>query len=391
VPDRIIVIVLDSFGIGPAPDAHRYGDESANTLGSIAKALPSWTLPQLSRLGLFSIPGVSMRPPDACPAGAYARLIPVSAGKDTTTGHFELAGLRLERPFPTYPNGFPVSLLQKFEGLIGTRTLGGMPASGTEIIQTLGAEHLRTGYPIVYTSADSVFQIACHSRVCDIRQLYEYCQIARDMLIGEHAVARVIARPFDGEPGKFYRTSQRRDFSVKPPGKTVLQAVVRQGMEVAAVGKIEDIYAGTGITQAVHVSGNDACMEATLALMGQDFSGLIMTNLTDFDTLYGHRRDIPGYARALSDFDRQVPALLRALKQDDILILTADHGCDPGYQGTDHTRENVPLLLVGQSVRPGVNRGTIRGFDAVAATVADALQLDYSCAGHSLWPDIRKP
>lgn len=388
---RVLLLVMDSVGVGELPDAGAYGDTGSNTLGNTAEALGGLSLPNLGRLGLGNIVGIAGTPPAAAPAAAYGRMAERSAGKDTTTGHWEMAGLILEQPFPVYPNGFPQDLIELYEKKIGRRVLGNKAASGTEIIKELGAEHMETGYPIVYTSADSVFQIAAHEEIIPIEELYAMCRVAREMLAGRHAVGRVIARPFLGEPGSFWRTVRRHDYSLKPPGKTVLHLLVENNIEVTAVGKINDIFAGEGISRVVASTSNAEGMDRTLALLLNDSPGrgLIFTNLVDFDMLYGHRNDPVGYGAALVELDRRIPELLEAMGEADLLIITADHGCDPTTPSTDHSREYVPLLVYGKAVKAGVNLGTRETFADVAATVADVFGLQ-TANGNSFWPEIKR-
>jgi len=341
---RAVIIVMDSVGIGELPDAAKYGDTGSNTLGNIAAAIKGFSLPNLERLGLGNIDGIKGFKAQPEPLGCYGRMAEQSAGKDTTTGHWEIAGIILDRPFPVYPDGFPADIIEEFERRINTKILGNVAASGTEIIKQLGQQHVMTGYPIVYTSADSVFQIAAHEEVIPIERLYEICRIARDLLQGEHAVGRVIARPFIGSDGNFTRTDRRRDFSLKPVGKTILDCAVEKGYQVKAVGKIEDIFGGRGITEAVHTHDNMDGVNRTLEYMREDFEGIIFTNLVDFDMIYGHRNNVEGYAEALRKFDERVPEILDALKPEDILMITADHGCDPTTGSTDHSREYVRCL-----------------------------------------------
>ena len=373
--DRVCLVVLDSVGIGELPDAPRFGDQGSHTLRHAAEAVGGLSAPHLERLGLGCIdriPGLAC--PDR-PAGAYGKMAERSAGKDTTTGHWELAGVILDRPFPVYPHGFPPEVIEAFERAIGRKVLGNKPASGTVIIEELGPEHLRTGCPIVYTSADSVFQIAAHERIIPVEELYRMCRIAREILTGPHAVGRVIARPFEGEPGAFRRTPRRRDFSLEPPRPTLLDRLVEAKLEVWAVGKIDDIFAGRGITEAVHTKDNMEGVDATVAFLKRTRGrrGLIFTNLVDFDTLWGHRNDAVAYARGLEAFDRRLPEVVEALGPRDVLIITADHGNDPTTPSTDHSREYVPLLVTGPRVRPGVDLGVRQTFADVAATVADML------------------
>lgn len=385
---RVIIIVLDSLGVGELPDAAAYGDLGSNTLANTSKAVGGLSLPNLGRLGLGHLTEVQGVPPDPAPSGAYGRMLEASAGKDTTIGHWELAGLISARPFPTYPNGFPRELMAEFERRIGRKTLGNYPASGTAIIAELGEEHMRTGYPIVYTSADSVFQVAAHQEVIPLEELYRICRIARELLKGEHNLARVIARPFIGVPGNFTRTERRKDFSAIPPSPTLLDKVLAAGQEVLAVGKIEDIFAGRGISRSAHTGSNMEGIDQILALMAEDVRGLIFANLVDFDMLYGHRNDPIGYARALEEFDLRLPEITASLRSDDVLFITADHGCDPTTPSTDHSREYVPLLASGARVQPGVNLGTRPTFADLAATAADLLGVEPPPDGTSFATEI---
>lgn len=388
---RVIIIVLDSVGIGELPDAPAYGDVGSNTLGSIAAKVKGFALPNMERLGLGCIRGISgFRAADG-PIGCFGKMAERSAGKDTTTGHWELAGITLDRPFPLYPQGFPEDVMHKFENAIGTKTLGNYPASGTEIIKVLGQQHVMTGYPIVYTSADSVFQIAAHEEVIPIERQYEICMTAREILTGEHAVGRVIARPFTGRDGNFTRTANRRDFSLKPLKKTMLDCVKEAGMEVKAVGKIEDIFAGQGITEAVHTHGNMDGVDKTLDFMKDSFDGLIFTNLVDFDMQFGHRNDVEGYAKALTEFDNRVPEIISAMDERDILVITADHGCDPSTQSTDHSREYVPLLVFGKQMRKGADLGVRSTFADLAQTVVRILGADGDFGASSFHKDLGLP
>ncbi|MDN5364282.1 MAG: phosphopentomutase [Eubacteriales bacterium] len=384
---KVTVIVLDSVGAGALPDAAEFGDEGVDTLGHIA-AVTDLRLPNLQQLGLGNLHPIRGVEPVPAPRAAFGKMAEKSRGKDTTTGHWEICGLILDKPFPTYPNGFPPDLIAAFERAIGRRVLGNKVASGTAIIEELGAEHMRTGYPIVYTSADSVFQVAAHEEVIPLDELYRICSIARELLTGPHAVARVIARPFVGRPGNFRRTYNRRDFSLAPPAPTLLDRLKEAGYAVVGIGKIEDIFAGRGLTRAVHTEGNMDGVDKTLNFMQEDMEGLIFTNLVDYDSLYGHRNDPEGYARALMDFDRRVPELLAALSPGDLLVITADHGCDPVSPGTDHTREYVPLLVYGSRVKAGYNLGIRETFADLGATVAEifgvSLPVGRSFAGEIL-------
>jgi phosphopentomutase len=373
---RVIIIVLDSMGVGELPDAAEYGDEGSNTLANTAKAVGGLSLPHMQELGLGNITSIEGVPPRDEALGAYGRMAEASAGKDTTTGHWEIAGIYSPQPLPTYPNGFPKELIEEYERRIGRKTLGNYPRSGTVIIQELGEEHMRTGYPIVYTSADSVFQVAAHEEVIPIEELYCICQIAREMLVGEHAVGRVIARPFIGEPGNFTRTERRKDFSILPPEPTLLDRLVAAGHSVMGVGKIEDIFAHRGLSQSVHSPNNMACVDQILAYMKGSQRGLIFTNLVDFDMLWGHRNNPQGYASGLQDFDRRLPEIMDTMMAQDILFLTADHGNDPTTPSTDHSREYVPLLAYGNAVKPGVDLGTRETFADLGATVAELLGIE---------------
>ena len=381
---RVFLIVLDSFGIGEEPDAAKFGDHGVNTLRSVSGS-PAFAAPNLTQLGLFNIDGVGCGTPVSAPSGAFARLQERSNGKDTTIGHWEIAGLVSPKALPTYPNGFPDEVIREFSQKTGRGVLCNKPYSGTEVIKDYGEEHLRTGSLIVYTSADSVFQIAAHEAVVPLEELYRDCQIAREMLQGNHGVGRVIARPFVGtNAANFKRTSNRHDFSITPPRATMLDEISAAGLAMIAVGKINDIFAGRGATRAIRTKNNDDGMRVTLSLAAEDFHGLAFINLVDFDMLYGHRRDIPGYAAAISAFDRWLPGFLAQLKPDDLLMITADHGCDPAYLvTTDHTREYVPWLITGQAVQPGVNLGTLQGFGNIAATVCAALNVPTQADGES--------
>lgn len=390
---RGIIIVMDSVGIGAQPDAGLYGDEGSNTLGHIHQALkdqPWFSLANLERLGLGHIDGVDYMDRSRQPIGSFARMMELSKGKDTTTGHWEIAGIIMDKAFPVYPDGFPPEIIRSFEEAIGRKTLGNYPASGTQIIADLGAEHMKTGFPIVYTSADSVFQIAAHEEVIPLESLYEMCRTARRILTGEHAVGRVIARPFVGLPGAFRRTENRRDFSLDPIRKTVLDYAAEQGYQVRAVGKIEDIFNKRGITHAVHTHDNMDGVDQTIAWLKEDFSGILFVNLVDFDMLYGHRNNVEGYGRALTELDGRMPEILDSMRDDDVLFITADHGCDPSTESTDHSREYTPLLVYGKNIKGGVNLGTRRGFSDIAKTLADYLGLDADIAGESFLRDILK-
>ncbi|MBS7315401.1 MAG: phosphopentomutase [Clostridiaceae bacterium] len=383
---RVFLLILDSFGIGAAPDAADFGDAGANTLASCSTS-PALCVPHLRRLGLGNIAGMTCLPPEERPGGAFARLREESRGKDTTVGHWELAGLVSPRPLPTYPDGFPPELIREFERRTGHGVLCNRTYSGTQVIADYGREQIATGKLIVYTSADSVFQIAAHETYIGLDELYRYCRIARDLLQGEHGVGRVIARPYTGEYPHFTRTANRHDFSLVPPGPTMPRVLADAGFDVIGVGKIHDIFAGDGITETHPITSNDDGMEQTLALAEKDFRGLCFVNLVDFDSRYGHRRDRDGYAAALTAFDGALGRLLPRLRTDDLLLISADHGCDPGFTGTDHTREYVPLLAAGAAVRVGTNLGT-RVFSDLGATVLDIFGVAGNISGRSFAAEI---
>jgi len=368
--ERVILVVLDSVGIGAMPDAAAYGDAGRDTLGHICER-SRLRVPNLVRLGLANIRPLAGLDPPLNPEGAYGKAALLSPGKDTTTGHWEIAGIILDRAFPTYPHGFPRELIEQFEQAIGRRTLGNFPASGTEIIQQLGEEHLKTGWPIVYTSADSVFQVAAHEGIIPVDELYRICQVARAMLQGEHRVGRVIARPFSGQPGAFQRTERRHDYAVEPPYPMLLDLLKEAGFEVVGIGKVPELFLHRGITRSWPGQSNRAALESVVATAGECSRGLVFANLVDFDMLYGHRLDVGGYARALEEVDAFLPRILSALGARDLLILTADHGCDPVGPSTDHSREYVPVLAGGAHVRPGVNLGTRATVADLAASIAD--------------------
>lgn len=384
--DRVVWIVLDSVGIGAMPDAGEYGDEGSDTLGNIARR-QKVELPNMRRIGLGNIKPLAGIPPAEHPAGAYGKCRLASPGKDTTTGHWEMTGIILDRPFPTYPHGFPLEIIQPFEDAIGRKVLGNRPASGTEIIQELGAEHLRTRSPIVYTSADSVFQIAAHEDVIPVPELYLMCEIARNLLRGPNEVGRVIARPFEGKPGHFVRTANRHDYAVPPPDGMLLDRLSQHHVPVYAVGKISDIFLGRGITHSVKTKNNSDGMEQTANAMRTQTNGLIFVNLVDFDQQYGHRNDVPGYAGALEAVDRWLPSL--DMRNGDMLILTADHGCDPTTPSTDHSREYTPLLVYGAGVKSGMNLNTRGTLADIGQTVAENFGASIA-AGSSFLHEIRK-
>lgn len=371
---RAIIIVLDSLGIGALPDAAQYGDAGSHTLRSLAASKDPFRIPNLVAMGLGNIAGVEGVRPVPAPAGAFGRLREASKGKDTITGHWEIAGILTEEPFKTYPDGFPKEFIEKYEAAIGCAVLGNYAASGTEILETLGPEHEKTGRPIVYTSADSVFQIAANTAVIPLERLYELCEIARGMLTGPWSCGRVIARPYIiDETGNRTRTSDRKDYAVSPPEATMLDLISRNGQEVYAVGKISDIFNGSGVTRAVHTESNQDGVDKTLIAMKEAFNGLIFTNLVDFDSKFGHRRNAEGYAGALEEFDTRMPELLAAMQPGDLLMICADHGNDPNHTGWDHTREAVPLLIRGEGVVAGKDLGTRDTFADIAATILDYL------------------
>lgn len=387
---RVFLIVLDSFGIGEMEDAAAYGDKGANTIGSVSGS-DYFHVPNLKKLGLFHIEGVRCEKKDAVnedmkgtPLARVARMKEASRGKDTTIGHWEIAGLISPKPLPTYPHGFPKEVTDAFSRLTGRGVLCNKPYSGTEVIRDYGEEHCRTGKLIVYTSADSVFQIAAHEEVVPLETLYQYCEMARELLQGEHAVGRVIARPFNGTKGNYARTAHRHDYSLLPPGTTMLDQLKEAGRDVIAVGKIKDIFAGKGITEAVYTSGNAEGIERTLEYLDKSFEGLCFINLVDYDMLYGHRRDVDGYAKALAYFDEKLPEIMGKMQDGDLLMITADHGCDPGYLATtDHTREYTPLLLYGKHITPA-NYGTRETFSDIAATILDYFGVKQGTAGTSM-------
>lgn len=385
---RVFLIVLDSFGIGEAPDAADFGDAGTSTIKSISRS-ELFSAENMRRLGLFNINGLESMGAVPCPSAAHAKMRERSMGKDTTIGHWEIAGIVSPDPLPTYPDGFPAEILDAFSEATGRGILCNKPYSGTDVIRDYGEEHLKTGDLIVYTSADSVFQIAAHEDIVPVEQLYDYCRAARKILCGRHGVGRVIARPFVGEAGSFKRTANRRDFSIEPTGKTLLDALKESGRDVIAVGKITDIFAGKGVTETIITHGNTEGMQVSLEVANRDFDGLCFINLVDFDMVYGHRNDIDGYAKAIAEFDRWLPSFTALMGDDDALIITADHGCDPGDVSTDHTREYTPMLLFGKQINPA-NLGTRSSFADIAATVAEMLDVDFECDGKSFFDLARK-
>jgi len=381
---------LDSFGVGALPDAADFGDANTFTLKHILENRGRLEIPNMVSLGLYNIDGLGLEGV-AAPRGCYGKSDERTKAKDSTNGHFELAGLVVEKPCKVFGDHFPPRIIEELERRIGTKVIGNYPASGTEIIQVLGDEHVRTGYPILYLSADSLMQLAMHKEVIPLERQYEICQIARDLMMGDDTVDRIICRPFLGEHGHYYRTEERRDFSIDPPAPTVLDALKDAGKDVIAIGKIEDIFNHKGITESDHTKNNPAGIDAIVrCLRERDFNGLLFANLVDFDMLYGHRNNPEGYGQALEYFDKALPDIMGALKEDDILLITADHGCDPTTPGTDHTREYIPLLLWGPGLKAGVNLGVRETFTDVAATVAEYFGVDFSCPGKSFLREIEK-
>ena len=384
---RVFLVVLDSFGIGEMPDAHKFSDKGANTLLSVSKS-PYFNLENLKNMGLFNIEGVNCGEKAEKPLGAYGRFAELSQGKDTTVGHWELSGVVSETPFPVYPEGFPSEVLEPFIKATGRGVICNKPYSGTDVIRDFGKEHMKSGKLIVYTSADSVFQIAAHEDVVPVEELYECCKIARGILKGKHGVGRVIARPFKGEYPDFVRSEKRHDFSLEPTGITMLDEIKASGQTVAAVGKIYDVFAGRGITEYVCTSDNNKGIERLQEYEDKDFEGLCFVNLVDFDMVYGHRNDVDGYAKALTEFDKSLPLILSKLREEDILIITADHGCDPGFvQSTDHTREYIPALIFGKRIK-SVNLCTRKGFCDIGRTICDYLGVKAKIKGESFLDKI---
>ena len=384
---RVFLIVLDSVGAGAAPDADRFGDSGCDTLGTCVRS-GKLQVPTLAELGLYQIEGTSFQKQKEETIGCYMKLQEQSAGKDTTVGHWEIAGVISPKPLPVYPEGFPDEVIREFEKETGRGVLCNRPYSGTEVIRDYGREHLKTGKLIVYTSADSVFQIAAHEEKVPLEELYADCRIARKIMTGEHGVGRVIARPFVGEYPDFTRTVNRHDFSVEPPKETLLDALKKAGKSVIGVGKIHDIFAGRGITETFPNKGNTRNMEQTLELMDKEFEGLCFVNLVDFDMIYGHRNDIDGYVNALNEVDPKIRQLMGKMRREDVLILTADHGCDPGFPGTDHTREYVPCLCFGEHLKKGCGLGIRHSYADIAATIADIFNISFQGDGKSFWSDI---
>ena len=386
---RVFLIVLDSYGIGEAPDADKFGDVGCNTLRSITGS-KEYDTPLMKEMGLFNIDGVDYMDGVDKTIGAYGRLTEQSAGKDTTIGHWEIAGIVSKNPLPTYPDGFPQEVLERFSEMTGRGVLCNKPYSGTDVIRDYGKEHMETGKLIVYTSADSVFQIAAHEEIVPVEELYRYCEMARELLQGEHGVGRVIARPFVGSEGNFTRTPRRHDYSLVPPKDTMMDALLAAGYDTYGVGKIYDIFAGKGIAHTTRIENNVDGMEKTMALQDEKFEGLCFVNLVDFDMVYGHRNDIDGYAKAATVFDEQLKTFISRMKEDDILMITADHGCDPGFKGTDHSREYVPFLAYGKQIKENVNLGTRGSFADIAATIQDIFGVEQMTAGTSFKEEIMK-
>ncbi|MBQ6143825.1 MAG: phosphopentomutase [Clostridia bacterium] len=384
---RVFLIVLDSVGIGEMPDADKYGDKGSNTVKTCFKN-KNFSMPNMKKMGLFNIDGMDYAESEKNPTASFARMSEMSNGKDTIIGHWEIAGIESEKPLPTYPNGFPKDVIEKFEKLTGRKILCNKPYSGTEVLKDYGKESVETGKLIVYTSADSVFQIAAHEDVVPVDELYKYCEIARKMLCEEHAVGRVIARPFVGEFPNYTRTTNRHDFALAPPEKTMLDFIKESGKEVIAVGKISDIFAGCGVTEKILTKGNADGINKTLEIMDKDFEGLCFVNLVDFDMLYGHRNNVDGYASALSYFDEKLNEICSKLKSEDILIITADHGCDPGTKSTDHSREYTPMIIFGENIKKGVNLGTRKGFADTGATVLEYLGVKEKNKGNSFLNEV---
>lgn len=385
---RVFLIVLDSFGIGELPDAKEYGDEGSNTLGAIVKS-ERYNTPNLQKLGLFNIEGVELDREIESPIGSFARMKEASKGKDTTIGHWEIAGIISNSPLPTFPNGFPEDFLEEFSKRTGRKCICNKPYSGTDVIRDYGKHHMETGDLIVYTSADSVFQIAAHEDIVNVKELYSYCEIARELLTGERLGAgRVIARPFIGEEGKFTRTPNRHDYSLIPPGKTIMDELVDAGLDTIGVGKIYDIFAGKSIQSTNRIKDNTDGMNVTLDLMDKDFEGLCFVNLVDFDMKYGHRNDIEGYAQASTDFDIQLGQMLDKMRDEDVLIITADHGCDPSTPSTDHSREHTPMLKFGNNIKEGVDLKTRDSFSDIAKTIADIFNTAGDFSGKSFLKEL---
>ena len=385
---RVIWMVIDSVGIGALPDSQKFGDVNVDTLGNIVRSCKGIKIPNMIKLGLANIEGVDSLENIESPIGCYGRCSEVSKGKDTTTGHWEMTGVLVETPFKTFENGFPKDIIEEFERRSNRKVIGNKPASGTAILDELGEQHINTGEVIVYTSADSVFQIAAHEEIVSLDELYKMCEIAREIMMGDNAVARIIARPFIGKPGAFERTSNRRDYSLSPFEDTVLDNIKNSNLDVIGVGKIEDIFNKQGITEAIHTHDNMDGVNQTINYMKKETKGLIFTNLVDFDSKYGHRRDVEGYKNALEEFDARIPEILENMNDDDVLIINSDHGNDPTYKGTDHTREYIPVLVYGKNLKSGLNLGTRNSFADIGATVADILNVEMPKHGQSFKKEI---
>lgn len=380
---RVFLIVLDSYGIGKAPDAADFGDEGADTLHTISGS-PEYHTPNMKKIGLFNIDGIDYMEKELCPSGSFARIQESSKGKDTTIGHWEIAGVVSHNPLPAYPEGFPDEVLDEFKKQTGHGVICNLPYSGTDVIRDYGEEHMKTGNLIVYTSADSVFQIAANEEVVPVEELYRYCEMARKILTGKHGVGRVIARPFIGHTAEdFKRTTNRHDFSLLPPKPTMLDAMLEHGFDTYGIGKIYDIFAGQGIAHTQRIVSNVDGMEKTIAALDEDFNGICFVNLVDFDMLYGHRNDITGYAKAATTFDEQLKTFMNRMKEHDILMITADHGCDPGYKGSDHSRECVPFLAYGAAIKENVNLGIRKTYADIAATILDIFGIENHTDGTS--------
>lgn len=386
---RVFLIVLDSVGIGEMPDSAEYGDKCSNTMKA-CYTYAGFYMPNMKKLGLFNIDGMDYAESEENPTASFARMEEISKGKDTIIGHWEISGIESKKPLPTYPKGFPQEIINEFEKATGCKTLCNMPYSGTEVLKDYGKESVESGKLIVYTSADSVFQVAAHEDVVPVAKLYEYCEIARKILCGDHAVGRVIARPFTGVYPDFTRTTNRHDFALAPPEKTMLDYIKEQNLDVIAIGKINDIFAGHGITESIKTKGNADGINKLFEVMDRDFEGLCFLNLVDFDMLYGHRNDIKGYVSALSYFDEKVTDIIKKMKKDDVLIITADHGCDPSTSSTDHSREYTPMIIYGENINPDINLGTKEGFGNTGATVLDYLGVDAKIKGTSFLKEIIK-
>ncbi|NLB41689.1 MAG: phosphopentomutase [Clostridiales bacterium] len=387
--DRVFLIVMDSLGVGEMPDAADFGDEGSHTLGNIIKELGGLNIPNLVKLGIGNITGIDIPHNSPSPIGNYGKASEVSKGKDTTTGHWEIAGIQLKNPFPVYPNGFPPEVMDAFHQAINNNSLWNKPASGSEIINVLGDEHVKTGKVIVYTSADSVFQIAAHEDIIPLDELYQYCKTARNILQGKHGVGRVIARPFVGSSGNYVRTKNRKDFSLPPVGPTILDVLTEEGISTTGVGKISDIFNGRGLQKSIAAKTNEEGINAILEVINSDTKGLVFANLIDFDMLYGHRNDVKGYGASIEALDKRISELLEDLKDNDVLILTADHGCDPTTPSTDHSREYIPILVYGKSLRKGVDLGILNSFSDIGATILDLLGVEPKLIGTSFLSKIK--